>query len=127
MKPIHDQIETRQSEYMHWAKTKSHAKYNLATSGLANLTLKELEFSFDDLEITGLTGYGYGPLIHELSERYRVDAGNIVTAAGTSFANHLAMAALINPGDEVLIERPTYEPILALARYLGARVNRFDR
>ena len=37
------------------------------------------------------------------------------------------MAALINPGDEVLIERPTYEPILALAQYLGARVNRFDR
>ena len=74
---IHESIETRQSEYMHWAKTQSSAKYNLATSGLANLSLKELEFNLDDLEITGLTGYGYAPLIHELSERYRVDAGNM--------------------------------------------------
>lgn len=127
MKPIPDQRETRQSKYMNWAKTKSDAKYNLATSGLANLNLKELEFSLEDLEITGLTGYGYSPLMQELSERYQVDTGSIVTAAGTTFANHLAMATLINPGDEVLIERPTYEPILALARYLGARVNRFDR
>jgi aspartate/methionine/tyrosine aminotransferase len=127
MKPIREQMETRQSEYMHWAKTQSGARFNLATSGLANLRLSELDVTLDDLEITGLTGYGYEPLIHELSKRYQVDPGNIVTAAGTSFANHLAMAALINPGDDVLIERPTYEPLLALARYLGAEVRRFDR
>jgi aspartate/methionine/tyrosine aminotransferase len=127
MKPIPEQIEIRQSEYMHWAKTQSGARFNLATSGLANLSLSELDVRLDDLEITGLTGYGYEPLIHELSKRYQVNASNIVTAAGTSFANHLAMAALINPGDEVLIERPTYEPLLAVARYLGAEVRRFDR
>jgi len=126
MKPM-KQIETRQSEYMHWAKTQSGARFNLATSGLANLSLGELDCSLDELEITGLTGYGYEPLIHELSERYRVEPKNIVTAAGTSFANHLAMAVLINPGDEVLIERPTYEPLLALTQYLGAKVRRFDR
>jgi len=50
-----------------------------------------------------------------------------VTAAGTTFANHLAMAALIKPGDEVLFEHPAYEPMLALARYLGADVKRFSR
>jgi aspartate/methionine/tyrosine aminotransferase len=127
MKPISEQMQTRQSEYMHWAKTQSGARFNLATSGLANLSLKDLDVSLEDLEITGLTGYGYEPLIRELTERYRVDARNIVTAAGTSFANHLAMAALVDSGDEVLIERSTYEPILALARYLGATVRRFDR
>lgn len=127
MKPMTEHTKTRESEYMHWAKTRSTARFNLATSGLANLSLTDLEFSVDELEITGLTGYGYEPLIQELSQRYRVEPNNIVTAAGTSFANHLAMAALINPGDEVLIERPTYEPILALARYLGANVRRFDR
>ena len=37
------------------------------------------------------------------------------------------MAYLVKPGDEVLIERPTYEPLLALAEYLGARVKRFER
>lgn len=127
MKPIRELVEIRHSEYMHWAKTQSGARFNLATSGLANLSISELDVSLDDLEITGLTGYGYEPLIQGLSKRYQVDTQNIVTAAGTSFANHLAMAALINPGDEVLIERPTYEPLLALAGYLGAEVRRFDR
>jgi aspartate/methionine/tyrosine aminotransferase len=42
-------------------------------------------------------------------------------------ANFLALAALIEPDDEVLIEQPTYEPLLLAARHLGATVNRFDR
>lgn len=117
----------KSSEYMYWAKTRSGAKFNLATSGLANLSFKDLNVRLDDFEITGPGGYGYEPLIRALAERYQVDEPSIVTAAGTSFANHLAMAALINPGDEVLIEWPTYEPLLALARYLGAEVKRFKR
>src|SRR5688500_13661161 len=42
-------------------------------------------------------------------------------------ANHLAMAAAIERGDEVLIEQPTYEPLLALAEYFGLQVKRFSR
>ena len=40
-------------------------------------------------------------------------------------ANHLAMAAIIEPGDEILIEHPAYGPILDVARYLQANVKRF--
>ena len=50
-----------------------------------------------------------------------------MTARGTSGANFLAFAALIEPGDEVLVERPTYEPLLAALGFLGARVRRFER
>jgi len=115
------------SDYMHWAKTSSTARFNLATSGLANLKLSELRVRLDDLEITGDTGYGYPPLVNALAARMGVGPESIVTASGTSFANHLAMAALVNPGDEVLIEKPTYEPLLSLARYLGTDVKRFPR
>ncbi len=114
------------SEYMHWAKTSSTAKYNLATSGLENLSINDLKVSLDDLEITD-GGYGYKPLMHEIAKRYRVDTSSIVTAAGTTFANHLAMAALIEPGDEILFEQPAYEPMLAAALYLGAKVTRLSR
>lgn len=114
------------SEYMYWAKTRSDAKFNLATSGLANLSLKDLAVSLDDLEITD-GGYGYAPLLAAIAARYRVNTESIVTAAGTSFANHLAMAGLIRPGDEVLFEQPAYEPMLATARYLGAHIKRFTR
>jgi len=114
------------SSYMNWAKTSSVAKYNLATSGLGNVKLRELRVSLDDLEITN-GGYGYQPLIKLIAERYRVAVDCVVTAAGTTFANHLAMAALIKPGDEVLFEHPAYEPMLALVHYLGAEVKRFSR
>jgi len=114
------------SSYMNWAKTRSTAKFNLATSGLGNLKLRELRVSLDDLEITD-GGYGYRPLIESIAARYRVDREAVVTAAGTTFANHLAMAALIKPGDEVLFEHPAYEPMLAAALYLGANVRRFPR
>ena len=118
--------EVMGSSYMNWAKTSSVAKYNLATSGMGNLKLRELRVSLDDLEITN-GGYGYKPLVDSIARRYRVAAEEVVTAAGTTFANHLAMAALIKPGDEVLFERPAYEPMLAAARYLGADVKRFER
>lgn len=124
---LRDTTQTMQSDYMHWAKTRSHARFNLATSGLANLSLKDLRVSLDDLEITGTTGYGYEPLASALTERHRVGRDCVVTAAGTTFANHLALATLINAGDEVLFERPAYEPLLALAHYLRADVKRFDR
>ena len=114
------------SAYMNWAKTRSTAKFNLATSGLGNLKLRELRVSLDDLEITD-GGYGYQPLIQSIAARYRVDPETVVTAAGTTFANHLAMAALIEPGDEILFEHPAYEPMLAAALYLGAKVRRFAR
>jgi len=37
------------------------------------------------------------------------------------------MAALVEPGDEVLIEEPTYGAILSAAEYLGAKIRRFPR
>ena len=114
------------SSYMYWAKTQSQSRFNLATSGLGNLSIRDLRVSLDDLEIT-YGGYGYEPLLQALSARYRVEGGSIVTAAGTSFANHLAMAAIVNPGDEVLFEEPAYEPMLSTARYLGANVKRYER
>lgn len=114
------------SSYMNWAKTRSSARFNLATSGMPNLSIRDLRVSLEDLEITD-GGYGYGPLIERIVARYGVSNESIVTAAGTTFANHLAMAAMVNPGDEVLFEAPAYEPMLAAVRYLGTQVKRFTR
>ncbi len=89
--------------------------------------LDQLDVDLRDLEITGDSRYGYQPLLELLAAKSKVGVDSVVTATGTSLANHLAMAAIINPGDEVLIEQPTYEPLLAVAHYLGASVKRFER
>jgi len=127
MNAVEEKTRVRSSEYMHWARTRSRARFNLATSGLANVKLEELQVSLDELEITGEGEYGYPPLMTALAEWFAVDVSSVVTAAGTSFANHLALAALLNPGDEVLIESPAYDPLLAVAQYLGSEVKRFER
>ncbi len=118
---------TMGSEYMHWAKTRPHARFDLAVSGMPNVPLAALGASIDELEITGTDMYGHAPLREAVAARYGVDPGNVVAAAGTSMANHLAMAALVEAGDEVLVERPIYEPIVATARYLGADVRYVER
>ncbi len=112
---------------MEWAKLHSVAKFNLATSGMMGLPLAELGISIDDLEINGVNPYGYQPLIEAIAARYRVRQECIVTATGTSLANHLALAATTEPGDEILVEQPTYDPILAAAEYLGLKIRRFQR
>jgi aspartate/methionine/tyrosine aminotransferase len=116
-----------ESEYMQWAKERSQARFNLATSGVPNLPASELPFSATDLELTGSDAYGYLPLLEAIAAKCGVAPENVVTAAGTSMANHLALAALVEPGDDVLVEQPVYEPLLATARYLGAEVRFFPR
>jgi aspartate/methionine/tyrosine aminotransferase len=115
------------SSYMEWAKLRSQAKYNLATSGIMSYPLAELPISAQDLEINETGPYGYEPLLERLARKSGVTPDCIVAAAGTSMANHLAMAALLEPGDDVLIEQPSYGPVLEVASYLGANVLRFER
>jgi aspartate/methionine/tyrosine aminotransferase len=115
------------SEYMEFSKLKSAATYNLATSGVMNCFISDLTFRLEDLEINGPTIYGYAPLLEAIARLKGVEPESVVHAAGTSMANHLAMAALFAPGDEVLIEEPTYGLLLDVAQYLGARVRRFQR
>lgn len=113
---------------MHWAKTRPKVKYDLALSGILNLPFADLEVKLSDLELHGDNAYGYAPLLNVLAKHCQIPPESVVTVSGgTSMANHLAMAALIEHGDEVLIEQPTYEPILALANYFGARIQRFSR
>jgi aspartate/methionine/tyrosine aminotransferase len=120
-------LRSKRSEYMEWAKTCSQARFNLATSGVMNVSIAEFPLRLDQLEITSSEGYGYGPLLERLARHTSAPQECIVATAGTSMANHLAMAALLDPGDEVLLERPTYGLLLDVANYLHAPVKRFER
>src|SRR5215471_2008717 len=117
----------RHSDYMHWSKTLSRARFNLATSGVASFPLRELPVDLKELEINGNNSYGYEPLQQAIAAHHGVAPECVVESAGTSMANHLAMASIIEPGDEVFIEHPAYGPILDVVHYLEANVKRFRR
>jgi aspartate/methionine/tyrosine aminotransferase len=116
-----------QSEYMHWAKNQSTAGFFLASSEVPHFRLDRFAIDLADLELDGASRYRYPPLREAIARKHGVDPERVVMADGTSMANFLALAALIAPGDEILVEHPTYEPMLAAARFLGAEVRRFER
>ena len=118
---------TKRSEFQEWAKTRANARFNLATSGLTSVPITEFPPHLEQLEITGPGGYGYGPLQRCIARHADVPEECVVAATGTSMANYLAMAAVLDPSDEVLIEQPTYGPLLDVAYYLGARIKRIQR
>ena len=117
----------KHSPYMSFAKLQTGARYNLASSGVADCSLQDLGATMDDLALHGPNAYGYTKLVARIAERLGIDPACVVTTAGCSFANHLAMAAVLSPADEVVLEAPAYELLYAALGYLQVRVKRFSR
>jgi aspartate/methionine/tyrosine aminotransferase len=115
------------SRYLAWAKLHSSSRFNLAASGVPDYPLAELPVRIDDLEIGGTGPYGYKPLMARLAAKAGVPEECLVYTLGTSMANYVALTALLHRGDEVLAERPTYDPLLTVLDHIGARVRRFER
>jgi aspartate/methionine/tyrosine aminotransferase len=120
-------VKIQPVEYMVWAKTKPKAAINLSRSGVAGLSREDLGISWDGLELNGDHPYGYPPLLEAIAERYGADVSEICPSLGASQGIFHVCAALLESGDEVLVEKPTYEPLVAVPRFCGATVVRFER
>jgi aspartate/methionine/tyrosine aminotransferase len=113
--------------YMEWAKSRPTPAIDLAGSNLLACRLDDLPGALDAVDIAGEAPDGYPPLVDAIAERYGVSPEAVATAGGCSGANFLACAALLDAGDDVLVESPYYDPLPAAARMVGARVQTFDR
>jgi aspartate/methionine/tyrosine aminotransferase len=113
--------------YLHWAKLRPSPRFDLAISNILGCSIDDLPGARDALALSGHNDNGYRPLLEAIGSRYGVSADRVTTAQGASGANFLVCAALLEPGDEVLVERPGYDPLLGAPRLLGAVVSRFDR
>lgn len=115
------------SPYMEWAKHRPKPAIDLAGSNLLACTLDDLPGARDAVDLAGESPNGYPPLVDAIATRYGVEPQNVATAVGCSGANFLALAALVESGDEILFEQPGYDPLAAAAEMLGARAIRFER
>lgn len=113
--------------YMEWAKARPRPAIDLAGSNLLPCGLEDLPGAGDAVEIAGESPDGYAPLLEAIARAHGVDADRVATGSGCSGANFLACAALLEAGDEVLVESPFYDPLPAAARLLGAAVTHFPR
>jgi aspartate/methionine/tyrosine aminotransferase len=112
--------------YMAWAKLRTPPRYDLAGSNLLSCTPDDLPHA-DRVDLNGANSEGWPPLVEAIASRYGVAPDQVATAGGCSGANFLAFAALVEPGDEVVVERPVYDPLVGALELLGARIIRFDR
>jgi hypothetical protein len=112
---------------MEWAKNRPAPTIDLAGSNLLACTLEDLPGARESLELSGESPNGYPPLLEAIAARYGVETSRIATAGGCSGANFLTLAALLETGDEVLVETPGYDPLPAAAAMLGATIARFER
>ena len=65
----------KRSSYMEWAKTRSQARFNLATSGLMNVPFAEFPVRLEEFEITAADGYGYPSFAGAARASHRRAAG----------------------------------------------------
>ena len=116
-----------ESSYLEWAKAHGNVTYNLAISGVPACDVRLVSPSVDDFTMVADNEYGWPPLLDRIASRYDVPAECVVLAHGTSMANHLACAVLLEPGDEVLLETPGYDPLRVVPAYLQCDVRTFER
>jgi len=68
------------------------------------------------------TSVGYPPLREWIAERHQVDPARVLVTNGSMQADAFLFEALVNPGDLVIVERPTYDRTLLSLRNRGADV-----
>jgi aspartate/methionine/tyrosine aminotransferase len=132
----------RTLEYLPWARSVERAvRFNLTASGVAD-TVKPWS---EDGEATALVEAWSGSLdikdlcrrdvrqtarkelIGVIAERYGVEPDLVTPTLGASLAITHVLMALLRPGDQVIVERPTYEPLHRVPEMLGANVSRLER
>jgi hypothetical protein len=122
-RPVH----VPRADYLLWAKRRPHPAYDLGRSDVVACTLADLPGAREALDLAGRNDEGWEPLVARVAARHGVRTDQVATATGTSGANFLVCAALLRPGDDVLIERPAYDPLVAVPVMLGANPLRFER
>lgn len=113
------------TRYLLWARRYyGNVRYDLATSGMPTVPLAEL--GMPDARTMGDPA-GWEAARTAVATYHAVPPNEATLALGTTHAIWLAYAALTSPGDEILVERPAYEPLVRIAEGIGLGVTHFER
>ncbi|MEO7112136.1 MAG: pyridoxal phosphate-dependent aminotransferase, partial [Polyangiaceae bacterium] len=111
------------TKYLEWAiKYGGSCRFDLATSGIQSgcELLNDDSISLHDLG-------GWKKARTAIARANDVPESEALMTLGTAHAVWLAYASLLSPGDEILIEQPSYEPLVNAALGMGLKIKRFDR
>ncbi len=124
-------MKFKPAQYLEFAKNLdlSQAECVLAFSGIqCPFSLEELGIDAGVFKPGRFNPYGNADLKEAIAERYKVQPVQVlIPGGGTSLSNFLVSSALLQPGDRVLLEYPTYEPLESTIAFSGAEIIHFDR
>jgi aspartate/methionine/tyrosine aminotransferase len=111
------------TRYLRWAIMHyGNVSFDLGRSGVSGADIPALEIP-SDLENFAC----WEELRTRIATYNGVGVAEALPAFGTSHALWLAYTSLLSPGDEMLVESVTYEPMHRIAEGIGAKVTGFAR
>ncbi|MFH1279154.1 MAG: aminotransferase class I/II-fold pyridoxal phosphate-dependent enzyme [Candidatus Eisenbacteria bacterium] len=114
-------------EYLRWARLPKEGEFDLSRSGMEDFALEGLGVSAGGLLLPEGSDWGSPSLRAAIARSYSIPERNVLPSNGTTFALFLVYAALLEPGNRVLVEEPAYEPLRSIPLLFGARVDRLPR
>ncbi len=114
-------------DFMTWAKLHYFdSELSLVPSGMPWPTSEDLQVpDIAPFEEVGCDGPQ--TLSEDVARAYGVPLEGVLPCLGSTQAAHLLMTALLDPGDEVLVETPAYGVFACTAALVGARCTQFVR
>jgi hypothetical protein len=110
---------------MEWAKLHQAihpVTYDLSSSACAPPSSVELGITAEDAWWEGENHYGHPELRDLIAARYGVKPENVLPCGGSSLANFLFPAALLETGDTAALETPVYEPLHRVLEALEVKI-----
>lgn len=113
--------------YLVWARSHMETvKYDLARSNLKAFTKEDIGLALDDVQINGHV-QGSTPCLKLVAQRYDLPVTQVKLVHGATMGLFVAIEAIVDRGDEVLVEVPNYEPIYALLHRKRAAIKMWER
>jgi len=117
-----------QSMYLDWYVRVPHVKFDFRSSGLGNF---KYNANLGEVDLSANYSHGNPETTKVLAQRYGIMPENVfISSEGASGQNARIIRCLSeqNPKrNEVIVEYPTYEPLLRLAQEYFPYVKRFER
>jgi aspartate/methionine/tyrosine aminotransferase len=121
-------MEFKKIRYIRWAKANwGQAKYDLADTAAIYVppeyyeNIKVSPFSAEEYKRV------YDEFVEAISRRYGCKKEYVYPCQGTSLGLFMVFAALLNEGEEILLEIPNYEPLYRTAKLFTKNIKVLER
>lgn len=114
--------------YLEWyRKFIGKVQYDLARPNVKLLTKEELGLEIEHIELSRNDESSCEELVSLIAQKYKVEPSHVFIANGGTMAIFLVCAALIEEGDDILLEAPNYEPLYLIPQQFRARIKILER